>query len=238
MAEPITLTERQLALLRHVVEEFVSTGQPVGSKTLVARSGMTVSSSTVRAKLADLEELGLLTHPHPSAGRIPTDRGYRLYVDDLLGRIDPRPATGGELEMRSVRNDVESALRETRATLSQGAHLLPLVSAPLLEATTGRHVEVLALQPQVVMVVLITASGEVSKRMLSFATPVDTGLVEWARAYLNETVAGQKLGPPLIRRRFEDPSLAPSERAFLATLRPAFTELLESQPERVFVGGA
>jgi heat-inducible transcriptional repressor len=238
MQEPSAITQRQLAILRDVVEEFVATGQPVGSKTLVARGGMTVSSSTVRAELADLEDRGLLTHPHTSAGRVPTDRGYRLYVDDLLGRIDPRPAAGGELELRSVRNEVESALRETSETLSQVTQLLALVSAPPLEATTVRHVEVLALQPQVVMVVLITASGEVSKRMLSFGRPVDPGLVEWARAYLNETVAGLKLGTTLLRRRFEDPSLAPSERAFLAVLRPAFTELVQDRPDRFFVGGA
>src|SRR5947208_432816 len=216
MAEPVSVTERQLEILRSVVEEFVSTGQPVGSKTLVARGAMPVSPSTVRAELAELEERGLLTHPHTSAGRVPTDRGYRIYVDDLLGRLEPRPASGGELELRSVRNEVESALRETSETLSQVTQLLALVSAPPLEATTVRHVEVLALQPQVVMVVLITASGEVSKRMLSFGHAVDPGLVEWARAYLNETVAGLKLGTALLRRRFEDPSLAPSERAFLA----------------------
>jgi heat-inducible transcriptional repressor len=86
--------------------------------------------------------------------------------------------------------------------------------------------------------VLITASGEVSKRMLSFAQPVDPGLVEWARSYLNETVAGLKLGTTLLRRRFEDPSLAPTERAFLAALRPAFMQLVESDPDRLFVGGA
>jgi heat-inducible transcriptional repressor len=238
MAEAFELTPRQLAILRHVVEEFVATGQPVGSKTLVARSGMTVSSSTVRAEFAELEERGLLTHRHTSAGRVPTDRGYRAYVDDLLGRLDPRPAPGGAIELHSVRNEVESALRETSETLSQVTQLLALVSAPPLEATTIRHVEVLALQAQVVMVVLITASGEVSKRMLSFAHPVDPGLVEWARAYLNETVAGLKLGTTLLRRRFEDPTLAPSERAFLAALRPAFTELVQDQPDRLFVGGA
>jgi heat-inducible transcriptional repressor len=237
MADPVTLSERQLAILRHVVEEFVATGQPVGSKTLVARSGMTVSSSTVRAELAELEERGLLTHPHTSAGRVPTDRGYRAYVDDLLGRLEPRP-TGGSLELRAVRTEVESALRETSETLSQVTQLLALVSAPPLETTTVRHVEVLALQPQVVMVVLITASGDVSKRMVSFAQPVDPGLVEWARAYLNETVAGLKLGTALLRRRFEDPSLAPSERVFLAALRPAFTELVEARQDRLFVGGA
>src|SRR5919109_2474308 len=86
------LTERQREILRRVVEEYVSTGQPVGSKTLVERSGMRVSSSTVRSELAELEKRELLTHPHTSAGRVPTEHGYRLYADELLARLDPRPA--------------------------------------------------------------------------------------------------------------------------------------------------
>src|SRR5919108_4307654 len=91
MQETLQLSERQQAVLRRVVEEFVGTGQPVGSKTLVERSDLRVSPSTVRAELAELENLGLLTHPHTSAGRIPTDRGYRLYVDGLLESLAPRP---------------------------------------------------------------------------------------------------------------------------------------------------
>src|SRR3954449_9354583 len=114
MAEPVAVTERQLEILRNVVEEFVATGQPVGSKTLVLRGGIAASPSTVRAELAELEARGLLTHPHTSAGRlpaaleargrlphphppggrIPPDRGYRVYVDALLGRLEPRPASG------------------------------------------------------------------------------------------------------------------------------------------------
>src|SRR6187402_3835368 len=86
-----TLTERQAEILRRVVEEYVEKGQPVGSKNLVARAGMTVSPSTVRSELAELERLGLLTHPHTSAGRVPTERGYRYYADRLLERLDPQP---------------------------------------------------------------------------------------------------------------------------------------------------
>ena len=92
MPETMQLSERQLAVLRRVVEEFVGTGQPVGSKTLVERSDLRVSPSTVRAELAELENLGLLTHPHTSAGRVPTERGYRLYADELLGRLEQPPA--------------------------------------------------------------------------------------------------------------------------------------------------
>src|SRR5881397_3729795 len=86
------LTPRQREILRLVVEDFVATGQPVGSKTLVETAGLTAAPSTVRAQLAELEALGLLTHPHTSAGRVPTESGYRHYADELLGHLEPQPA--------------------------------------------------------------------------------------------------------------------------------------------------
>src|SRR5437899_12849672 len=92
MQETVQLSERQRAILHRVVEEFVGTGQPVGSKTLVARSDLRVSPSTVRGELAELENLGLLTHPHTSAGRVPTERGYRYYADEMLGCLETQPA--------------------------------------------------------------------------------------------------------------------------------------------------
>src|SRR5438067_11922928 len=88
----IELTPRQRELLAEVVQEYVQTGQPVGSKHLVERAGLSVSPSTVRNELAELEVRGMLTHPHTSAGRVPTDRGYRFYAGELLARTDPRPA--------------------------------------------------------------------------------------------------------------------------------------------------
>ena len=91
----IVLSARQRDLLCHVVEAYVATGQPVGSKTLVEKTEVGVSPSTVRSELAELERLGLLTHPHTSAGRLPTEGGYRLYVDELLARPQPRPGDLG-----------------------------------------------------------------------------------------------------------------------------------------------
>src|SRR5881275_2917497 len=236
MQETVQLSERQQAVLRRVVEEFVGTGQPVGSRTLVERSDLRVSPSTVRAELAELEGLGLLTHPHTSAGRVPTEQGYRLYADELLGRLEPQPAAF-PLDLASTSNEVESALQATTEMLSQVTRLLALVSAPSLEETHVRHVEVLLLQPQLVMVVVITSAGGVSKRLFHFDDPVDAGLAQWASDYLNEAVAGLQLGTGLLRRRFEDPGLSPAERAFLDALRPAFTELV-SAAQRLYVGGA
>jgi heat-inducible transcriptional repressor len=232
----ITLSQRQREILRAVVEDHVATGQPVGSKSLVEGGAMAVSSSTVRAELAELEAIGLLTHPHTSAGRVPTDRGYRVYADSLLESLDPRPGAF-PLELAGARSEVESALQATTEILSDLTRLLALVSAPPLDATVVRHVEVLALQPRLVMAVVITSTGGVSKGMFGFDEPVDPGLANWAAEYLNERVAGLTLGTHLLRQRFDDPELTERERQFLGRLRPAFTELVRDE-QRLYVGGA
>jgi heat-inducible transcriptional repressor len=229
------LTARQRKILVGVVEEYVTTGQPVGSRRLVEAVGLEVSPSTVRNELADLEARGLLTHPHTSAGRVPTERGYRLYVDGLFARLERRPGSL-PLDLPTVRGEVAATLQATTEILSDLTRLLALVSAPPIEPTTVRHVEVLLLQPQVVMVVVITSTGAVSKRVLRFGEPVDSGLANWAGQYLNEEVAGLRLGTHLLRQRFRRSDLGERERGFLEMLRPAFTELLR-EDQRLFVGG-
>jgi heat-inducible transcriptional repressor len=238
MAESGTeLSERQRVILEYVVEDFLAGGHPVGSKALTARRSLRVSSSTVRYELAGLEELGYLTHPHTSAGRVPTDLGYRFYVDRLLESLAPRPPEL-ELDLSGVRSEIDVALETTVAALTQVTRLLALATAPSLEATIVRHVEVLVLQPQVVVVVIITSSGGVTKRLFVFGEPVDSGLADWARDYLNEQVAGMNLGARLLHSRFDDPSLPVREREFLAVIEPAFTELVERGEQQVYIGGA
>src|SRR5919204_1276219 len=120
MLSGVVLSERQSQILRLVVERYVDDGRPVGSRALANRSDIDWSSSTVRAELATLEDEGLLTHPHTSAGRVPTDSGYRYYVEQLLARQErlPAPAAGG-LSLSRMRREVDAAIRETTATLSQ-----------------------------------------------------------------------------------------------------------------------
>ncbi len=235
MPVDVQLTARQQEILRRVVEEFVASGQPVGSKTLVQKPSIDAGPSTVRAELAELESFGLLAHPHTSAGRVPTERGYRYYADELLRR-EAQPSEFA-LDLHTERTEVESALQATTEMLSQVTRLLALVSAPPLEASTVVRVEVLLLQPELVMAVVITSAGGVAKRTFHFEAPVDPGLAQWANEYLNETVAGLQLGTALLRRRFEDPSLTLRERAFLGVLRPAFTDLVNAE-QRLYVGGA
>ena len=234
---PNRLTERQQRILARVVRSYVASGEPVGSKTLVSREQLGVSASTVRNDLAGLEALGLLTHPHTSAGRVPTEEGYRLYAETLIGELEPRPVAF-PLELAAVHQEVEAAFRATTEVLSQVTRLLALVSAPPLETTTVRPVEVLLLQPQIVMVVVITSTGGVTKRLFAFDSAVDPGLANWAGEYLNERVSGLQLGTNMLRQRFEDPGLTAGERSFLARLLPAFTELLDHVEQRVYVGGA
>jgi heat-inducible transcriptional repressor len=229
------LTPRQREILAHVVREYVATGQPVGSKYLVERAGLKVSASTVRQELAELEARGLLMHPHTSAGRVPTEQGYRFYADEAVERSNPRAGTF-PLDLSALRREVDSALEATTEILSNVTRLLALVSAPPLETTTVRHVEVLVLQPQTVMLVVITSTGGVTKRIFWFPTAVDPGLANWARAYLNDRLTGVRLGSAQLRRELTDPSLSAPERAFLEAISPGFLDVVGSE-RRLFVGG-
>jgi heat-inducible transcriptional repressor len=230
------LSQRQQELLQRVVEEYVSTGQPVGSKTLVERGALAVSSSTVRNDLAELERRGLMMHPHTSAGRVPTEAAYRLYVDELLLRPESRPDAIG-LALPAARAEVEEALQATTEVLSQVTRLLALVSAPPLEAAVVRHVEVLLLQPNVVMVVVITSTGSVTKLRYAFPEPLDGGLVTWAGDYLNEQLVGARIGSRTIRRVFANSTLSVREESFLLAIRDAFEHPPE-EDRRLYVGGA
>jgi heat-inducible transcriptional repressor len=116
-------------------------------------------------------------------------------------------------------------------------NLLAIVSAPPIETSTIRHIEVLALQPQVLMVVVITSTGGVSKRLFTFPRPVDTGLADWAASYLNERLVGLGLGARMLHQRLHDPSLPATESEFLDALAPVFTELEESALENLYVEG-
>src|ERR1700712_3614115 len=134
------LSPRQELLLGKVVDLFAEAGQPVGSKALASDEEIAYGPSTIRNELAVLEELGLLAHPHTSAGRVPTDAGHRYYVDRLLPAERP-----SELRLELVRREVDEAMRVTTETLSQVTDLLALVTAPPIQTTTIRHIEVLVL---------------------------------------------------------------------------------------------
>ncbi len=232
------LTPRQEEVLRAVVERHISSGQPVGSKHIAGEGGLDWASSTIRNELHRLEDLGYLNHPHTSAGRVPTEVGYRYYVDELLPR-GPLPTTGGELTRTLgtdvARVEVDQTLRRLADAMSEVTNLLGVVTGPPVASATVRHVEVLLLQPQLVTVVVITSTGDVAKRLFAFDRPVDPGLAEWAAAFLNERVQGLPVGARSIASRLTDPSLGPMELAFVDALSPALMDLEEDRA--VYVSG-
>ena len=227
------LTDRQEIVLRKVVEEYLEGGVPVGSRLLAAE--VQWGPSTIRNELAQLEEQGLLAHPHTSAGRVPTEAGYRYFVDQLLAAGTPE--TGPRLALSLVRRELDEAMQMTTETLSQVTNLLAIVTAPPIETSTIRHVEVLLLQPQLLMVVVITSTGGVTKRLFTFSQPVDPGLADWAASYLNERLVGFGLGARMLHQRLHDPSLSGSESQFIDALAPVFTDLEDASMESLYVDG-
>ena len=238
-AREASLTERQERVLELVVDSYLESGRPVGSRAVAARPEIEWGASTVRAELAALERAGYLTHPHTSAGRVPSDSGYRLYADSLLAAGRRLPARRhADLQLARMRHEVDTAMRETSSALSRVTDLLALVTAPPPSSTRIHRVEVLLLQPRVVMVVVIASNGAVSKRMSTFADPVDPGLVEWAASYLNERLGGMGLGARMIAGRLADPELGETESGFLDEIGGAFTDLEQGADETLYVDGA
>ena len=233
------LSPRQELILRKVVDGYVEAGQPVGSKALTTSGDVTWGASTVRHELAVLEEQGLLAHPHTSAGRVPTDAGYRYFVDRLL----PERATAARQRRSSCRWCAARSTRRcalTTETLSQVTNLLAIVSAPPIETTTIRHVEVLA-------AAAAGADGgdhHLDRRRLQARAHLrlarsTRGSPTGPAATSTSASSGMGLGARMLHlRALEDPALSASERGFLADLAPAFTELAETAEDTLYVDGA
>ncbi len=232
----LMLTRRQESILRIAVEGYLQRGQPVSSKVIASDPALECGPSTVRNELALLEEQGLLAHPHTSAGRVPTDAGHRYVVDRMLASSES-PPPGRPIELTLMRREVEEAMRVTTQTLSEVTNLLAVVSAPSPKTATIRHVEVLALQPEVVAVVIITSTGGVSKMLVPFDHAVDPGLVSWAGAYLGECLRGLELGARMVHQRLAEPSLAANELVFLERLGRAFDEAANERGDSIYIDG-
>jgi heat-inducible transcriptional repressor len=243
----MVLTERQRTILNAVTERYIGSGTPVSSKELAGAAGLRVSSSTVRSDFVLLEEKGYLSHPHTSAGRMPTDLGYREFVDHLMSgsllrpaaRQGARPGAVGAMLPEDMAGEIDTALRQVTEAMSRATNLLALVLAPRMSGARLCHVELLLLHPDQLMYVFIVSTGRVMKGVVDWPHAIDAGLVEWARTYLNESFADQPLTARLIRRALDNPELSARESGFLRVLAPAFEKLVDEQyQEELFVGGA
>lgn len=188
------LDERKLAVLRAIVEDYVSTTEPVGSKSLVDRHGLDVSPATIRNDMAVLEERGFIAQPHTSAGRIPTDKGYRLFVDRLSS---VKPMSGAE--RRAIETflagaySLDEVVGRTVRLLTQLTRQVAVVQYPLLSRSQVRHIELVALTPRRVLLVLITDTGRVEQAAVDLPDETDGESITHLRAVLNACLDGHKL---------------------------------------------
>jgi len=171
---PDGLTERQRLILALVVGEHIASAQPVGSKHLVTKYRLSVSAATVRNELARLTRLGYLRQPHASAGRVPTEKGYRTFVTELMGRVDLPAEVKHTIahQFGQVRQDMEAWMRLAASVLARQSRMAALVTAPHPEEVRYQHVELVALYGRRILMVLVLASGEVRQQILVLSEPV------------------------------------------------------------------
>ena len=182
------LTDRQHQVLRYLVDEYVASGKPVGSKTLVESYPLNVSSATVRNEMAHLEREGYIHHPHRSAGSVPTDRGYRVYVERYARRANL--SSGEQLMIRhqfkQVETQVEAWLQLSAAVLADFAGHLAMVTSPRQKTVRLRHFELLSLQPRLVLLILVTQDSAVTQSVLHIEDEIEQSALGVVSARLNE----------------------------------------------------
>lgn len=232
------MDDRKLAILRAIVTDYVSSEEPVGSRALVERHNLNVSPATVRNDMAVLEEEGYITQPHTSAGRVPTDKGYRLFVDRLA---TVKPLSGAERRAIAAfmagSLDLDDVVRRTVRLLSQITHQVAIVQYPVLSSAKIRHVDVVRLTGERGLVLCVNSAGRIEQRPLELGASLDGDLDE-VRARLNEALVGltparavERLGV-LIDQWPE--RLSPLGSAVVASL----LEVISAEPStRVAVGG-
>jgi heat-inducible transcriptional repressor len=235
----MSLDDRKLDVLRAIVEDYVATREPVGSRALVERHQLGVSPATVRNDMAVLEEEGYLRQPHTSAGRVPTDRGYRLFVDRLT-RVKPlSPAERRAIERFLIGAvDLDDVVHRTVRLLAQLTRQVAVVQYPSLTRSAVRHLELVPISTTRLMVVMIADTGRVEQRQVDLPGPLLADDVLDLRRQINEALVGRRLTetPPLVQALVEE--VAPQLRPAMTTLSTVLLEtLVERHDERIALAG-
>ena len=234
------LDERKLAVLRAIVEDYVSTTEPVGSKSLVDRHGLDVSPATIRNDMAVLEEQGFIAQPHTSAGRIPTDKGYRLFVDRLSSI---KPMSGAE--RRAIETflagaySLDDVVARTVRLLAQLTRQVAGVQYPSLSRSSVRHIELVAVAPRRLLLVLITDTGRVEQAVVDLTDDASPESIAHLRAVLNACLDGRKRSDAAASVSALADRIPLSERANAgAVFSVLLDSLAERSEERIVFGGA
>ena len=230
------MSSRRLEILRAIVDEYVTTQEPVGSKSIADRRGLGISPATIRNEMSVLEDEGLITQPHTSAGRIPTDLGYRVFVDKLA---QVKPLSGAE--RRAIETFLEGALdlddvvMRTVRLLADVTKQVAVVQYPSMVKSRVRHIELVALTPARLMMVLITDSGRIEQRVLELTQDVTESFLQVLRAQLNTAMMGHRL--PEVADRISGilESYSLHERRDVAIVMSSVIEMAMERPEEKIV---
>jgi heat-inducible transcriptional repressor len=189
------LTERQKSILMLVIRDYIETAQPVGSKSLVGRYHLDLSSATVRNELSALDEMGYLRQPHTSAGRVPTEEGYRFFVGQMMHQAELPEAVQHTIshQFYQARPDVDQWMTLAASILAHQSQGASVVTAPHAEQALFKHVELISTQGRQVLMVMVMAGGEVSQQILTLAEPVSQERLSQTAARLNGLLGGQSV---------------------------------------------
>jgi heat-inducible transcriptional repressor len=231
--------ERKLEVLRAIVEDFVSTKEPVGSKALVERHSLGVSSATIRNDMAVLEDEGYIAQPHTSAGRVPTDKGYRLFVDRLASM---KPLSVAE--RRAIQTfldgavDLDDVVSRTVRLLAQLTRQVAVVQYPLLNRSSVRHVEIVPISTTRILLVVITDMGRVEQRLVESPGPVGEDVLGDLRLKLNSVIGGRRLADVPGAVTDLPSAFAAEDHPVVASVLSVLLEtLVERHEERVMLAG-
>lgn len=234
------IPERSLEVLRAIVQDFIYSNQPVGSKALLDRHPLGVSAATIRNDMALLEEEDLIKAPHTSSGRIPTEKGYRLFVDKL-GEVKPLSQAERSAMERflSEANDIDDVVERAARQLANLTNTLALVQYPSLGKSSVRHVELIQLSPSKILLMLITDSGRIQQLQLDAQSEVDEALVQELRGRLNGMLVASALSDVKSRLNLLADEFAPERRGFVVQLVTALQSLVDAnRQEKLVVSGS
>ncbi len=233
------LDARKLQVLRAIVEDYVATREPVASKTLVERYRLGVSSATVRNDMAVLEDEGYITQPHTSAGRVPTDQGYRLFVDQLMQLRALTPAESRAIgRMLEGAVDIDDVMKRTVRLLSHLTNQVALIQYPSFSRSKVRHVDVIALTDTRLMVLVVADTGRVEQRVIETSEPVTETFISEVRGRLLEIMPGHYFGEASLLLEGFDSNFAPNQHAWVKSIVSEIAStLIEKSDDRVVLSG-
>jgi heat-inducible transcriptional repressor len=234
------VSERSLAVLRVIVQDYVASREPVGSKTIVDRHSFGVSAATIRNDMAQLEEEELITAPHTSSGRVPTDKGYRVFVDQLT---DLRPLSAGERKaietFMGQAVDLDDVLARTVRLLSQLTNQVALAQYPSFGTARVRHIELVSLAPSRLMTVLITDTGRVDQRLIESVHGLDDAALGQLRSTFNSELGGLALADAADRLRTVTAGVDPARASIAAEIAASLGDQVGAhRQDRLVMAGA